>query len=102
MPVELEVESVDGMFTRTISAFTTDRFIGELRIINWGKEPATSKHLQGIQFPKENRLSMDKVGLHMTSGKIGRRVKTNYIHAYFAPGKPKLGKLTGLCTNFGK
>ena len=31
----------------------------------------------------------------------GRRVKTNFIHAYLALGKPKLGKLAWLYTNFG-
>ena len=38
MPVELEVESVDGQFTRKTSALTTDRVTGNLRIIDWRKE----------------------------------------------------------------
>ena len=53
MPVELEVESVDGQFTRKISALTTDRVTGNLRIIDWRKESNKWKHLQGIAFPKQ-------------------------------------------------
>ncbi|XP_067040969.1 uncharacterized protein [Acropora muricata] len=54
MPVELEVESVDGHFTRKISALTTDRVTGNLRIIDWKKESNKWKHLQGIAFPKQS------------------------------------------------
>ena len=46
MPVELQVESVDGHFTRKISAHTTDRVTGNLRIIDWRKESNKWKHLQ--------------------------------------------------------
>ena len=61
MPVELEVESVDGHFTRKISALTTDRVTGNLRIIDWRKESNKWKHLQGIAFPKQStaRLIID-------------------------------------------
>ena len=54
MPVELDLESVDGTFTRSISALTTNRVTGDLRIIDRGKESAKWKHLQGIHFPKQN------------------------------------------------
>ena len=54
MPVELEVESLYGQLTRRISALTTDRVTGNLRIINWRKESNKWKHLQGIAFPKQN------------------------------------------------
>ena len=54
MPVEFEIESLDGSFIRKISAFTTDRVTGNLRKIDWGKESEKWKHLQGIQFPKQS------------------------------------------------
>ena len=38
MPVELEVESAGRQLTRRISALTTDRVTGNLRIIDWRKE----------------------------------------------------------------
>ena len=61
MPVEFEIESLDGSFVRRISAFTTDRVTGNLCIIDWGKESEKWKHLQGIQFPKQStaRLIVD-------------------------------------------
>ena len=45
MPVGLEVESVDGQFTRKISALTTDRVTRNLCIISWRKESNKWKHL---------------------------------------------------------
>ena len=56
MPVEFEVESVDGQFTRKISALTTDRGTGNLRIIDWRKESSKWNHLQGIEFPKQSTV----------------------------------------------
>ncbi|XP_068749411.1 uncharacterized protein [Montipora capricornis] len=54
MPVKLEVLSVDGQFARKISALTTDRVTGNLRIIDCRKESSKWKHLQGIDFPKQS------------------------------------------------
>ena len=55
MPVEFEIESLDGNFIRRISAFTTDRVTtGNVPIINWGKESGKWKHVQGIQVPKQS------------------------------------------------
>ena len=54
MPVEPEVESVDGQFTRKISALTIERVTGSLRIIDCRKESNKWKCLQGIAFPKQS------------------------------------------------
>ena len=80
MPVELEVESVDGQFTRKISALTTDRVTGNLRIIDWRKESNKWKHLQGIAFPKQSTarpiidilIGIDCLDLHYSYEDIQR------------------------------
>ena len=54
MPVEPEVESVDGHFTINISALTIERVTGNLRIIDCRKESNKWKCLQGIAFPKQS------------------------------------------------
>ena len=54
MPVELEVESIDGQFTSINSALTTDRVTGNLLIIDWRKESNKWKHLHGIDCSKQS------------------------------------------------
>ena len=72
IPVELEVESLDGKISRKINEFTTDRVTGSLRIIDWGKESGKWKYLQVIQFPKQSSarpiveipIGVDRLDLH--------------------------------------
>ena len=51
MPVEVELESLDGNVKTTMSAFTAERVTRNMKVINWGKYAAKCTHLKGIQFP---------------------------------------------------
>ena len=52
MPVDVELESLDGSVNKTVSAFTTERVTGNLEAIDWRKHANKWPHLRGIQFPK--------------------------------------------------
>ena len=52
MPVDVELESLDGSMSKTVSAFTTERVTGNLEAIDWRKHANKWPHLRGIQFPK--------------------------------------------------
>ena len=52
MPVDVELESLDGSESKTVSAFTTERVTGNLEAIDWRKHANKWPHLRGIQFPK--------------------------------------------------
>ena len=43
MPVDVELESLDGSVSKTVSAFTTERVTGNVEAIDWRKH-ATSGH----------------------------------------------------------
>ena len=51
VPVEFGLESVNGKVKTTISAFTTNRVTGDMKVINWAKQSKKWNHLKGIQFP---------------------------------------------------
>ena len=51
MPVELDLQSVDGRTSTRVSAFTTTRVTGDMRPVNWKVQATKWKHLQGINFP---------------------------------------------------
>jgi len=51
MPVECELESVDGRLKTTISAFTANRVTGNMRAVNWASASKNWNHLKGINFP---------------------------------------------------
>ena len=58
MPVEFEIESLDGSFIRRISAFTRDRVTGNLRIIDWGKKSERGNTLR--VFSSQDKAQLDR------------------------------------------
>ena len=52
MPVDVELERLDGSVSKAVSAFTTERVAGNLEAIDWRKHANKWPHLRGIQFPK--------------------------------------------------
>ena len=71
MPVDVELESLDGSVSKTVSAFTTERVTGNLEAIDWRKHANKWPHLRGIQFPKPGPhplvdilIGVDHVDLH--------------------------------------
>ena len=51
MPVEVELESLDGNVNATISAFTTDKVTGDMRVVNWNQYATKWVHPKDISFP---------------------------------------------------
>ncbi|CAH3022996.1 unnamed protein product, partial [Porites evermanni] len=71
MPLDVELESLDGSVTKTVRAFTTERVTGNLEAIDWRKHANKCPHLTGIQFPKPGPhplvdilIGVDHVDLH--------------------------------------
>ena len=48
MPVDVELESLDGNVKTTISAFTVERVTGNMKVIDWGKYAPKCTHLKEI------------------------------------------------------
>ena len=59
LPVEFNLESVNGKIKETVFAYTADRVTGNMKPINWKKYNDKWRHLEGINFPalgrRENR-----------------------------------------------
>ena len=71
MPVEVELESLDGNVRRTVSAFTTEKVTGNVEAIDQRKYPRKWPHLTDIQYPKTEPqnlvdvlIEIDHVDLH--------------------------------------
>lgn len=71
MPVEVELESLDGNVRRTVSAVTTEKVTGNLEAIDRRKYPSKWPHLTDIQYPKTGPqhvvdvlMGIDHVDLH--------------------------------------
>ena len=91
MPVDVELESLDGSVSKTVSAFTTERATGNLEAIDWRKYANKWSHLRGIQFPKPGPhplvdilIGVDHVDLHYSFKDVRAR-----------PGEP-VARLTPL------
>ena len=51
MPVEIDLESINGKVDMKIHAFTADRVTGNMKAINWRSFANKWNHLKGIAFP---------------------------------------------------
>ena len=51
MPVEFNLESLNGKVNTTISAFTAEKVTGDMHVVNWNHYVAKWDHLKDIQFP---------------------------------------------------
>ena len=51
-PVECTIESLDGKSKLRITAFTTERVIGDMKAINWSMCSQKWSHLRCLEFPK--------------------------------------------------
>lgn len=68
MPVEFELQSINGHATQKVSAFTAERVTGNMKVIQWNKHSDKYEHLKAldfldpgprltVDFPNRNRLS---------------------------------------------
>ncbi|XP_067649100.1 uncharacterized protein [Haliotis asinina] len=71
MTVEVGLESVDGSVDINISALTTTKVTGMMKVIDWQKHARDWKHLHDIEFPKLSSrpivdilIGMDYLELH--------------------------------------
>ena len=55
LPVEFNLESVNGKIKDRVSAYTVDRVTGKMKLINWKKYKDKWKHLEGLNFPALGR-----------------------------------------------
>ena len=51
MPVEFELESLDGRIKVSATGYTTEKVTGDLQPVDWNQYAAKWKHLRGIKFP---------------------------------------------------
>ena len=51
MPVEFELESLDGKIQVSATGYTTEKVTGDLQPIDWNQYANKWKHLRGIKFP---------------------------------------------------
>ncbi|XP_065677463.1 uncharacterized protein LOC124808610 [Hydra vulgaris] len=51
MPVEFQLESLDGETKITVEAFTVNNVTGNLKAVNWANMSKSWKHLRKIEFP---------------------------------------------------
>ena len=51
MPVNFELQCVNGHASRTLSAFTAERVTGNMRAIQWDKHSSKYEHLKTLDFP---------------------------------------------------
>ena len=59
MPVEFILESVDRRVCQPVSAFTVNKVTGNMEVIDWAREGKKWPHLQGINFPRTERRTVD-------------------------------------------
>ena len=51
MPVEFDLQSMDGKTSAKTSAFTATRATGDMQPVDWKRQAVKWRHLQGINFP---------------------------------------------------
>ena len=77
MSVECDLESMDGSVQTRISALTTKKVTGNMKVIDWHKQHHKWKQLKDINFPKLSShpivdilIGMDYLELHCSRGDI--------------------------------
>ena len=51
IPVEFDLQSMDGKTSERISAFTATTVTRDMQPVDWKRQAIKWKHLQGINFP---------------------------------------------------
>ena len=111
MPVDVELESLDGSVSKTVSAFTTKRVTGNLEAIDWRKHANKWPHLRAILFPKPGPqplvdilIGADHVDLHYSfkdvKGRPDEPVARLTPLGWTCMGRASTQKSGGLQTNF--
>ena len=109
MPVEFNLESVDGKTRAKVSGFTTDRVTGDLRPIDWQEQFYKWPHLERLQFANigprpmiDILIGVDQAELHYSlqdaCGKPGEPIARLTPLGWTCVGGPKMSN--GHAANF--
>ena len=95
MPVEFDLQSIDGKTRGRISSFTAIPVTGNMRPVNWKGQSGKWKHLQGVNLPNPGPRTI-----------IDMLIGIDYAELHFSigndcgqPGEPvaRLTRLGGTC-----
>ena len=109
MPVEFDLQSIDGKTRARISAFTETRVTGNMRPVNCKEQSGKWKHLQGVNFPNLGPrpimlIGIDYAELHFSirdvRGQPGEPVAQLTPLGWTCIGSPKLTEDSMQQTNF--
>lgn len=70
MPVQFQIESVDGRTKTDMEALTADRVTGDMCVINWRKYQNKWDHLRGLEFPGVSRHSVVDILIGMDHSEL--------------------------------
>jgi hypothetical protein len=77
-PVEVGVESLDGVFKTQVQAFTTEKVTGNLRAVDWSRLGKRWAHLRDIPFQSvrgrpaiDMLIGIDNADLHFSCREVG-------------------------------
>ncbi|XP_061190177.1 uncharacterized protein LOC133198039 [Saccostrea echinata] len=101
MPVEFQIESIDGKIKTKVEALTADKVTGDMCVVNWKEYQHKWNHLKGLKFPVIGKhplvdilIGMDNSELHYAYREI--RVRPNEPVARLTPlGWTCVGKIYG-------
>ena len=96
MPVNLQLESIDGQKRYNIDAYTTNRVTGNLSVMDWRKESQQYPHLRDIHF---HRVNNSRPIVDILLGSDHPAVHQCIAEKHGKPGEPfaRLGPLGWTC-----
>ena len=130
MPVEFELESLNGLVDMKMSAFTAARVTGNMNVVEWSDLARKWEHLRGIEFwrvgPRpivDILIGLDHVDLHYSyrdirgnpgepiarltplgwtciSGSNGKTLQTNFGRMYLTHGQSTTDEIAPILQKF--
>ena len=130
MPVEFELESLNGLVDMKMSAFTAARVTGNMNVVEWSDLARKWEHLRGIEFwrvgPRpivDILIGLDHVDLHYSyrdirgnpgepiarltplgwtciSGSNGKTLQTNFGRTYLTHGQSTTDEIAPILQKF--
>uniref|UniRef100_A0A8W8P1X9 CCHC-type domain-containing protein n=1 Tax=Magallana gigas TaxID=29159 RepID=A0A8W8P1X9_MAGGI len=70
MPVEFQIESINGRTKTKVEALTADKVTGDMCVINWRKYQHKWDHLRGLEFPGVGKHSMVDILIGMDHSEL--------------------------------
>lgn len=73
MPVQFELQSVNGRISQLVSVFTAEKVTGYMKGIQWSKHSNVYEHLKALHFPDPGPRAA-----------VGLLVRTDYPDLHFS------------------